>query len=960
MKAIKRIASIFMFMAFAIGGAAELAKASWTTGDGNGNDNANPVSETFTSSAQEPICYNASTNVKYPTIYGALNAATSGQTIYVYPSLHQNSTVVSGSPTLTTYVTETNNLVIKNGVTLALPFTGTSVSEMNTSTMHSFSNKSRIDTSLANVHKNRKICLNMREGADITIQSGGTLTIGGKFYQNGVCLEYCEINLGSGSSIACNGTLNCYGVIKEQKDDTNTTFNTTTFGNTNDSGRSVILYSGSSLKTYACLKDAKSGATILSYKNAGICPFNTYDFAGIQTFMSVKYGATVTAYVVMFISSESFCQSFTVISNGSSNSMFILSSGASIDVEYVPKDVDYFTGATNTITKISINGTVEIGRISITVDGQTVDTNDFFLPIGYNIKIAVFGTLTTSKRVKFLPGSEMHIRSGGTFTFSNKITFYRVDRLPSTWSYGNKTNDALLECNGSLVAGSSSGAIGARITHSSTQGNASVNLSSITSQSNLTVTTNEEINGADISVTSIGLFNIGGEYASAQFKSGQTYTSGYASNNYYWNGEYIDSSDITFTIGQTSFTRKLISYSVYQNTSQSTSGQEAIAEDVTEARSYPFKTSNYIHITTKYGCTFTATDSSGNPLTITNGWIRHSGDIIVTIMPVEAVNLTISTESKSGAGSITYTIKLGSTSSVNESTFDTSSANQTITMPKGYYIRVKMNGMTYSSVTIKSGSENLPDGFSHDTAVRVNGDAAVHFNFSTCVTSDTLITMANGTKKMIKDVKSGELVMTYDFFSGKYIAAPVGAVVNHGMSTNTIMTAFFDDGSKLEMVNEHGLYDYIEKQLIAFNGENNQEYVGHKFISETNGNISYKTLVNITVEEKECEAWSIFTVGTLNAVTNDILSTNSALPIARLVTDLDNEFKYDQTKLTTIIEKYGYASYEEWAEYLDEQTYAAFNFDLVNLYIGQGITDKEEIVWWINFFYELAEAGLVQ
>ncbi len=943
-----------MFMAFAIGGVAELAKASWTTGDGNGNDNANPVSEAFTSSAQEPICYNASTNVKYPTIYGALNAATSGQTIYVYPSLHQNSTVVSGSPTLTTYVTETNNLVIKNGVTLALPFSGTSVSEMNTSTMHNFSNKSRIDTNLTNVHKNRKICLNMREGADITIQQGGTLTIGGKFYQTGVCLEYCEINLGSGSSIACNGTINCYGVIKEQKDSTNTTYDTTTYGNTNDSGRSVIIYSGSTLKTYICLKDAKSGATILSYNDEGICPFNTYDFPGIQTFMSVKYGATVTAYAVMFISSTTVCESFTVINNGSSDSMFQLSSGASIDVEYVPKDAEYFTGATNTCTKICINGTVSLGRIKITVSGQSVDTNNFFLPIGYNIKIAVLsgGNLQTSKRVKFLPGSELHVRNNGTFTFSNQVTFYRVDRLPSSWSYGNKTNDAVLEVNGSLVASGTSAAIGARITHSSTGGTGSLNLSAISAQSKLTVSTIEEVNGADISVTSIGLFNMNGEYVNAQFKSGQTYTSGYASNNYYWNGEYIDSSDITFIIAEASFTRKLISYSVYQGTTNNASNQEVIAEDVTEARSYPFKTSNYIHITTKYGCTFTATDSAGNPITITNGWIRFSGDITVTINPVEAVNFQISTESKSGAGYLTYNVKLGPTSAVSETTIDTSSANQTITMPKGYYIRVKMQGSggSYSSHTIKSGSENLPDGFTHDKAVRVNGDVHVHFDFTAgCITADALVLLPDGTTTKAENLHIGDLVKTWSFETGGWVVEPI-IFLEEIIDVHTrVITLTFDDNSSIDVCWKQGFFDTDLLDYFVVNDDNYQDAVGRNVLAFDGDTPVTKRIVSATSEVKLTSTYEIHSGHGYQIVANDIL-TIEPLINEHVWFTVNEDYKYDEELMRQDLETYGVLSYEAFADYVTEEQYDLFNGQYLAVPIGKGYFTLEELMEIIKHF----------
>ena len=231
---------------------------------------------------------------------------------------------------------------------------------------------------------------------------------------------------------------------------------------------------------------------------------------------------------------------------------------------------------------------------------------------------------------------------------------------------------------------------------------------------------------------------------------------------------------------------------------------------------------------------------------------------------------------------------------------------------------------------------------------------------STCVVKGTLITLADGTQKPIEELHSGDMVKAFNYLTGAFEDVMVGFVVNHGYGENIVIKAQFDNGAYLEMINSHGLYDYDSRELVTFDSTHGEEYIGRRFVMENNGEISYATLIGLEYETRYCEAWSIFTFGTLNAVTNGLLSTNGALPLAQLMIPLNNEFAYDEETLNELISEFGYATYEEWSNYLDEATFNAFNFEYVNIYIGLGITTREEIIWWINLFYQLMETGFVQ
>lgn len=56
----------------------------------------------------------------------------------------------------------------------------------------------------------------MVNGSKLTVDSGGSLIVGGVFNTKGVTGKYAEIALDSNSSIVCNGTMEVYGYIKEK------------------------------------------------------------------------------------------------------------------------------------------------------------------------------------------------------------------------------------------------------------------------------------------------------------------------------------------------------------------------------------------------------------------------------------------------------------------------------------------------------------------------------------------------------------------------------------------------------------------------------------------------------------------------------------------------------------------------------------------------------------------------
>lgn len=74
-----------------------------------------------------------------------------------------------------------------------------------------------------------------------------------------------------------------------------------------------------------------------------------------------------------------------------------------------------------------------------------------------------------------------------------------------------------------------------------------------------------------------------------------------------------------------------------------------------------------------------------------------------------------------------------------------------------------------------------------------------------CFAKDTLITMADGSKRQIQDIRIGDKVLSYDITDGKDCFARVSSIVIKTSKTPKATVAF-SDGSSVEMASYHPLY----------------------------------------------------------------------------------------------------------------------------------------------------------
>lgn len=97
-----------------------------------------------------------------------------------------------------------------------------------------------------------------------------------------------------------------------------------------------------------------------------------------------------------------------------------------------------------------------------------------------------------------------------------------------------------------------------------------------------------------------------------------------------------------------------------------------------------------------------------------------------------------------------------------------------------------------------------------------------------CITGDTLILMADGSQKAIRDIQVGEFVMSWCQGIGD-IAVPLYTPLVHKTVAKVSLTLHFDDGSSIETVDGHGFCLVDSQKFVTISRKNYARYLDREF-----------------------------------------------------------------------------------------------------------------------------------
>ena len=221
-----------------------------------------------------------------------------------------------------------------------------------------------------------------------------------------------------------------------------------------------------------------------------------------------------------------------------------------------------------------------------------------------------------------------------------------------------------------------------------------------------------------------------------------------------------------------------------------------------------------------------------------------------------------------------------------------------------------------------------------------------------CVTPDTLVTLADGSKKRIDQVTYNDKLLVWDFYKGEYTAVPCAIVMNHGYGNYNVVTLRFEDGTVVKTINGHGFFDIATNEYILLDEYNVADYVGHTFVKTNGDGYSTTKLIDYSITNEYTESWSVLTAVHHNAIIEGMWSLTAAevedspkyvMPFA-----VGEDMRYDEAAMQVDIEKYGLYTYEEFVDIIPYEAFVALNIPNFKVAIGKGYITYDELIFLLK------------
>ena len=284
----------------------------------------------------------------------------------------------------------------------------------------------------------------------------------------------------------------------------------------------------------------------------------------------------------------------------------------------------------------------------------------------------------------------------------------------------------------------------------------------------------------------------------------------------------------------------------------------------------------------------------------------------------------------------------------------TSTAGRTVTVS---YEFTDPNGKTITfSKTWQFNYADYKNGTQYSYSDFVNG--TLKEASSSCVTPDTLVTLADGTQVRIDELTGNEQLLVWNHLTGKLETAPVAYIVNHNgeISEQEVIRLGFANAKEVKMIAEHVFYDVTLGRYVAITAENAESFIGHKFLALNADATAVEPIELVTVTREVCEiaAYEVVSYQHLTCFTEGILSTSAYLDPLLNTFDIDSEtFAYDAESIAKDIETYGLYTYADFEGLISEEAFELYNAAYLKIAIGKGYITWDDILEMIDIYFNV-------
>lgn len=260
---------------------------------------------------------------------------------------------------------------------------------------------------------------------------------------------------------------------------------------------------------------------------------------------------------------------------------------------------------------------------------------------------------------------------------------------------------------------------------------------------------------------------------------------------------------------------------------------------------------------------------------------------------------------------------------------------------KGSYknAKVSVSGATYSGGQFTVGT----------SAITVK--KSCESNSSGCIASGTLVTLADGSYKLVEDITMADTVLAFNHETGKVEPAAINFLEDDGWDDYTVINLAWSNGTTSRIIYEHGFFDLDSMKYVYIHEDDYEQYIGHRFYTGvyeggkyTSGEVA---LVNAYLTKEYAGCYSFPSVYHLNFFMDDMLSMPGGIAGMFNIFEYGTDLKYDEERMAADIAAYGLFDYENVSEYMTYDTFCTYPAQYLNVSMGKGLMTEEDLEYLI-------------
>ena len=296
----------------------------------------------------------------------------------------------------------------------------------------------------------------------------------------------------------------------------------------------------------------------------------------------------------------------------------------------------------------------------------------------------------------------------------------------------------------------------------------------------------------------------------------------------------------------------------------------------------------------------------------------------------------------------TYTVTINCTNCSANPNGGTVEAGQTYTTTfsgtGNYNAPTRMNSVYMYDSTTGEETQLTNGQYTYSTNTRIIRIAAQGYQ-QTCLVEGTKILLYNGTTKNIEDINYDDLLAVWNHDTGS-LTYEYPLWIENEHESNKYIEITFSDNTKLNIVNDHGLYDVEHKKYIRISDE--EFKVGARIAKITDdGDFSEVTITNIQEINKKVKYYFVGSTTYFNIIANNVLTTDSNTLISNFY-GFDEKAKWPEQKQYIVNDSNNILPYEQFKDVLPYYLYKGFRAGEVGFLVNNNIITIDQFKYYLS------------